>query len=496
MKFALGDRLKVGDDICTVKFVGRIPKWPNTAAYGVEWDNPSRGKNCGSFDGKSYFETSSSNSGSFFIKNKLEEIASGGLSFNEAFSHKFESSFERLDETRLETGIIDAPTFKRIEDTYWRRIPSGNLILDHYAVNDLPLSESQLETIRNKCADVSHLDLSYNLLSNFQRTCVILAQFRNLRSIDLSRNVFSNGWDVLDDFTFPEVKNLIMTNNKLSVLELRKVIRCFPNLEVLDVSWNQLPQLQTVSFPSTLKSLGLNGNFMTYIPTSVSRISLKTLNLSNNLLSEVNTISSPVLRHLDLSFNEISDWKTLDMLNDRIPQLRSLRINDNPISANEKQDFALYQILARFGGIEVLDDSILSKQERDDAELFFVSKVAKNEIHYDKSLTRWKTLSEKFSLKTQRTAKVENWLTSSIVTVRALDEDGRNAIEFTVLTNFTVRHLKTIVCRKLGLNIFDYQLHTAITNEVIQTMTPEFRPIDYYGVSDNSTIYLSRKHAD
>lgn len=496
MGFQIGDRLKIGDHICTVKFVGKLPKWPDSNAYGVEWDDPTRGKNSGTFEGQSYFETSKFNSGSFFKDSRLEEIASRGVSFYEAYSEKFRGSAEEFNELRLGSRVIEAPDFEKVENRHRSRNCLERAILDHHAINNSPLSEAQWETMREGCVKVRHLDLSYNLLSDFHQTCVLLTHFDNLESVDLSRNVFTNGWDMLNNFVFPGVRELTMTGNELGIEPLQKIIGCFPNLESLDLSWNHLIELngKPVSFPSTLKTLGLNGNSMTHVPTSVSGLSLQTLHLSHNLLSDVDPISTPSLRHLDLSFNMIDDWKTLDLLNDRISKLLSLRINNNPISANDKLDSVFHIMVARFEEIEVLDDSILSKKVRNDAELYFVSKVINGEMNYDKKLRRWKTLQEKYSLQTkdERIEKI-SWLESLIITVRAIDENAKATIKCTLLNNFTVRHSKKIICRKLGLSLFDHKLHLAITPELLQVMSFEFRPISSYGVSENSIIYVKRK---
>jgi len=55
MMLQIGDRLSYGGELCTVKFIGELPAWPNEIALGVEWDNPQKGKHDGSFKDVQYF---------------------------------------------------------------------------------------------------------------------------------------------------------------------------------------------------------------------------------------------------------------------------------------------------------------------------------------------------------------------------------------------------------------------------------------------------------
>lgn len=50
----VGTRLSYNSELCTVKYIGPIPQWSVTA-YGVEWDDPERGKHDGTLAGKRYF---------------------------------------------------------------------------------------------------------------------------------------------------------------------------------------------------------------------------------------------------------------------------------------------------------------------------------------------------------------------------------------------------------------------------------------------------------
>lgn len=52
----VGRRVAVGDHLGTVRYVGPIPSAKGTW-LGIEWDDPSRGKHNGTYNGHSYFKT-------------------------------------------------------------------------------------------------------------------------------------------------------------------------------------------------------------------------------------------------------------------------------------------------------------------------------------------------------------------------------------------------------------------------------------------------------
>lgn len=51
----VNQRLSYGGDLCTVRYVGRIPHWPEDLALGVEWDT-KQGKHDGQHGGVRYFD--------------------------------------------------------------------------------------------------------------------------------------------------------------------------------------------------------------------------------------------------------------------------------------------------------------------------------------------------------------------------------------------------------------------------------------------------------
>jgi dynactin complex subunit len=67
----VGTRISCQGEICTIRFIGIIPQWKNVIAYGVEWDDPERGKHDGSLDGIEYYKCNVNGAGSFIKSTRV-----------------------------------------------------------------------------------------------------------------------------------------------------------------------------------------------------------------------------------------------------------------------------------------------------------------------------------------------------------------------------------------------------------------------------------------
>lgn len=84
-KFKVGDRISYSDYNCTILYVGEISVWPGEIAYGVEWDDDTRGKHNGKLGGIKYFNTIRPKSGSFLKVSKVDVSADPRRSFMTVF---------------------------------------------------------------------------------------------------------------------------------------------------------------------------------------------------------------------------------------------------------------------------------------------------------------------------------------------------------------------------------------------------------------------------
>lgn len=491
MTYELWDRLKVGDDYCIIKYIGVLPKWPTELSYGVEWDNPKRGKHSGTFDGKSYFETSVPDSGSFLKATTLEKIASTGVTFYQGLQEKYGYPSTHFDKTYMGSKIIEKVGFKELDNRNrdfksLKRISlAGSLITDEVTI-------LEVASIRENCIHVTELDLTNNLFSSFKKTCELLKNFKTLSSLDLSGNRFSKGWENLEECCFPGIKCLYLSTCNINIVQLREILKHFPSLEILDISWNDLSSLdhELVKLPNSMNELILSGNSISSLPAILSNCQIRSLNLSHNVIENIFCISAPKLENLDLSHNCIKDWNALDQVNINFPNLRSFRANNNPLYVNPDAKAQFYETIARFDRIDILDGSILSKDIRREAELFFISKIAKGEIAFNQSLRRWKLLSENCRFQNNLKPLDKCWLDSQILNIRVTKEDAHTSISIQVLSSYTIRYMKQIISNKLHLELLKIKLYYEITQNVFEELKHDFRSITDVGLCNDDIIYV------
>lgn len=135
--------------------------------------------------------------------------------------------------------------------------------------------------------------------------------------------------------TLPRLKKLILNANNLRKLELgfsltkTTNLKNFRDLEVLEVSVNGLESLKNVKFPGKLKVLRLAYNRITTIDFALPP-KLEELNLSSNLLSNVNGVNlPPTMKKLLLSNNQFEEFPDEFFSG---TQLESLLLDSNSIS--------------------------------------------------------------------------------------------------------------------------------------------------------------------
>jgi len=106
---------------------------------------------------------------------------------------------------------------------------------------------------------------------------------------------------------------------------------------------------------------------------------LDSLNLNGNRLKSVpplvGTFNS--LRQILLRSNSIDEWRSLDSL-DSLVALREARLSELPVLSGLSAAVARRHIIARIGGLTVLNSSEVRTRERDDAERFYLRHIAEN----------------------------------------------------------------------------------------------------------------------
>ena len=508
-EYKIGDRLQIEDDICTIKFIGKIDSWPTEIALGVEWDNAERGRHSGELNGKVYFVTSKPGAGSFLKLSKVQRIPR--FTFLEALNNAYGSSEKIEDNLYIGSKKIENFGFERLNalNSNYESLKSVSLVKK--SINRAFGSADDPNFIAQSLENVQSLDLGYNLFSTFAHICDLLDNLRSLTTVNISGNKI----DDLDSHVirggrvYPRVKELYVVNCNLSSGVLKELFKIFPSVEVLDASGNDLSELMgrdMESVPQSLKELRLSNTGLTYIPPEILKSRVEALDLSDNFVAslpdEIETVSN--VRVLDLSRNSITQWDVIDQINVVFPNLSSLNIEGNPVFTrgqckwDSDRDTAWFlNTLARFDNLKRLNGTILSENDRVEAETYFVSQIIQGRVTYNRNLRRWSHLDKKYGIERgiqqqqQRSLPKDRWINKVIVELRFLSKEHDNELfKLRFLRTSTVRYVKGFVASKLGADIFDIRLYRCIGDKVFEELEREFSQIRDMHLDDGDTIFI------
>lgn len=380
----VGTRLSYKGEVCTVRYVGTIGPWgEDTTAYGVEWDDPERGKNDGSLQGVRYFNTRVLGAGSFI---KATRPHDGLVSFEEALHEKYSpetTTEEEMKSIRVSLSkMVESVGMEKVRRIQERFEAATNISLARMCVNTCGRGLENLVSLK-------HLDLSGNLFVDWAEIIRLCRQVPSLHSLVLNGNRVSTCSEA--DMAGCGVVDLSLQDTAVAVEDLKMLAPVFPRLESLNLARNQLSDLDPISpaldlFPR-LRSVDLSYNGLTQVPS----LNVSEINVSSNAINTLSADTSlPRCTALNLGYNLIDSWEPIDKALSVAPNLSALRVNGNPFF--ESQTDAHIFALGRVGQITKLNGTTISAQERNEAELYFMSQVAKNKINYNTESNRWSQL--------------------------------------------------------------------------------------------------------
>ncbi|KZT60287.1 L domain-like protein [Calocera cornea HHB12733] len=188
---------------------------------------------------------------------------------------------------------------------------------------------------------LQYLNISHNQVDSFQQ----LAALTNLRELHADYNCLTS----LDGLRDIPLRVLTVRGNKIQKVDVR--MTQWYDLELLDLSQNQISDLQGVEHLESLVTLNLDGNRLDYFSILGSRLpALHVLRLSDNRLSTLNIAGLDVLRTLYADDNRLSevigleDCRTLHNLSLRnqsqklrfsardVRDVKRLYLSGNPLS--------------------------------------------------------------------------------------------------------------------------------------------------------------------
>lgn len=504
---AVGDRVITTEGYFgTIRYVGTVPAWGKTVAFGIEWDQAERGKNDGTLQGVRYFQTKKPTSGSF-IKSNSNKLDHSRSTFVSAM-HNLYGSNEIQKEISFGTKTTESLGFEKLS-----RMQSNfsNLRVVSLQRCNISLASATREELEAQLAQLQHLatlDLGYNLFSDVQQVWQIVDQLKGLEELTLNGNKFT-GTDIEgNELSSPKVclsmRALHLIDTGLSLAQVGEILKKFPNLQVLTISSNGYhdEDILLSMFPSSLRSLDLSFNELTNIPNFPN---LTTVNLSNNRIKHCSVPhNASQVKVLDLRYNEIDSWDEIDSIYLSFTNLLEIRINGNPILQDLSIDDMTINLIARLDcshertgtGISKLNGTYLSKDEITNSELYFIAMVQKGTYKYNLLSKRWKQLASKYNIRLEtvaREVKEVTKLQSKILSLQVVIDD--KIIERTFLKTNTVLKVKGIIGRLIQIPVVNIQLKYFITEaedegHMEKIMDDNFAMIDTYDLEKGQKIYI------
>ncbi|KAF7868642.1 hypothetical protein EAF04_005173 [Stromatinia cepivora] len=416
--YFVGQRVSFQGQLCTIRYIGEV-KGTEKEWLGVEWDDPSRGKN----DGKGYFEClSKAPTPASFIRPTRKPDPE--QSFVEAVFHKYASG-DGLDpdmQIVISGKVAQEVGFDKIAEQQAQVHELKIVLVDGQRINRAHTKSQTMEasatsaidrpvvdlTVGEACPSIVELDLSRNLFRSLYEIETICEQLKNLKILRLNGNRLkldtSKMLNAIMLGSVEEVFNMIQALELDETLidwnELCTLMQRFTSTVSLTASSNGFQKLSSPITNCSLASLTLEYNdftSLTDLEVLTQLTSLESLLLKGNKIYTTGTMSVPgsvktftplifnkKLSYIDLSSNKIDNWDFVDELVYIFPGMTSLRISKNQIYQEKSDDSTMGSLneefmltLARLGSLQKLNFSSITPQDRNNAELFYLSQIGK-----------------------------------------------------------------------------------------------------------------------
>ncbi|MCJ1401887.1 hypothetical protein MMC11_005104 [Xylographa trunciseda] len=430
--FYIGKRVSLAGDLGTIRYVGKVVGTEHDW-LGIEWDDPTRGKHDGAYNGHVYFQclNAQPKAASFLRSTRKFDQP---VSFMEAVHRKYspaliestaplgkhvepvepisisgkvveEIGFDKIAERQamldeLQIAILDRSCISGYGPKPWSS-PYGSELLD----KDFNQNES-IAVFGKNLPKLQFLDLGQNLLELWTDVTAI-CEAVHIKVLRLNGNRFRSlevpQWqDVTLDKVYGDVEELYLEDTLLSWYQVLYLTSRFHRLQFLCLSSNLLKDIPR-SLPTTnLTSLNLSFNYfqcigclhhLSCLPlleklilrwNQIDRLTCDVIgpvSTARRLSNPTNcsTFTEPMvfksLLHLDVSDNLISSFLFISHLPALAPKLKSLRISHNPLFAVLSSDDSFILTLARIGSIETLNYSRITAAERLNAELYYLARI-------------------------------------------------------------------------------------------------------------------------
>ncbi|XP_026108169.1 tubulin-specific chaperone cofactor E-like protein [Carassius auratus] len=239
------------------------------------------------------------------------------------------------------------------------------------------------EEVATFCAHVVELDLSHNQLKDWGEISKILSNIPNLDFLNLSMNPLRGlSLEPGAAEAFSGLRRLVLNNTHVTwdvvhtltreILELEQLFLCLNEYESVSVSSIPCPSLRLLHITDNhlqdwaeVRKLGL------IYPGLVSLI------LANNSISSIHEPEDslqrlfPNLRSINLHNSGLCCWEDIEKLN-FFPNLQEVRLMGIPLLQPYTDQERRYLMVAQLPRVTVLNGSVVTDGEREDAERFFI----------------------------------------------------------------------------------------------------------------------------
>ncbi|EXJ85067.1 hypothetical protein A1O3_05742 [Capronia epimyces CBS 606.96] len=430
----IGQRRSYAGALCTVRYIGPLS---NTAGdwLGVEWDDASRGKHDGQYEGKRIFQyLSSSATAASFVrpsrKDDPERTLLEAIKFKYAASNDPARSSGSGDATEgtieISGKVVEEVGFDKIKKQLSILSDLKIVLVDELVVSGIAprgasredIQAAQIELART-CPNIVELELGWNIIETWQDIVDSSAPFKKLKILKASglrlRGFEANPLDG-EASQFRTLQELHMNECLLTPAQILQVLSSaglhgFSSLKTLSLSSNELETVddinanQEFAYPSVTAVVLDNNRFtnLSSLPTLTALFpNTSTLSFQGNAISHLGlgpaTETGPrrfeQVETLNLAGNQISDYSFVDALATMFPNLTSLRISRNPLfaqaepstvdaqnsrAASLSDSTSYYLTLARIPHLKSLNYTAITPRDREEGEIYYLS-VAEKEI--------------------------------------------------------------------------------------------------------------------
>eukprot|EP00730_Choanoeca_flexa_P008286 TRINITY_DN12472_c0_g3_i7.p1 TRINITY_DN12472_c0_g3~~TRINITY_DN12472_c0_g3_i7.p1 ORF type:complete len:497 (+),score=116.34 TRINITY_DN12472_c0_g3_i7:85-1575(+) len=456
MDMPMGRRVKVGSHVGTIRFFGTVAETGEW--YGVEWDDPTRGKHNGTYKEQRIFETKSDlpTCASFIKPRKV----SWGSDIATSIEQRYTSGSHLGNDATLHGVNIELVGEAKVQTQLQQLTELQEAVLNSCDVNDsVPLN------LNDQFPALRALDLSSCLLSSWTAVVNICRQLPRLESLILSDNRL-DGFDAVakEDLSaaFGGLTRLLLCKMPLSIDHVASLLQHTPRLSELhlcELEWTSLRPLASLKLSLKLNMLNLYGNNIKSWPevfSTVRALDVKTLLINQNQLADFADEDVPEelpWTALSIGGNQLSSWRCVWQLG-RFKGLTGIKLRNNRLGSGLKESELRKCVLVNLPHVTMLNGSGVSARERLVAERFYLTQFAMlgqtlSADNFDKLHPAYKDLVAKHgAVETPQQLRHDS-LRQRLVPLTVKHKD--TSAELRVSKDHTIRQVLRTACLQLRL---------------------------------------------